>query len=88
MPAPGNQRRDVVCNSGPLIGLAGIGQLELLARLYSRVLIPEAVRLELSGSQRFTHQAAVLSPAWLESGGWLGDWIQCCNRSSARVKQK
>jgi uncharacterized protein len=66
MPAPGNQRRDVVCNSGPLIGLAGIGQLELLAELYSRVLIPEAVRLEILGSQRFTHQAAVLSPAWLE----------------------
>jgi uncharacterized protein len=66
MPPPGNQRRDVVCNSGPLIGLAGIGQLELLAKLYSRVLIPEAVRLEISGSQRFAHQAAVLSPAWLE----------------------
>ena len=66
MPAPGDQRRDVVCNSGPLIGLAGIRQLELLAQLYSRVLIPEAVRLEISGSHRFTHQAAVLSPAWLE----------------------
>jgi predicted nucleic acid-binding protein len=41
MPPPGNQRRDVVCNSGPLIGLAGIGQLELLAKLYSKVLIVE-----------------------------------------------
>ena len=51
MPGAGNQRRDVVCNSGPLIALAAIGQLELLPRLYLSVLTPEAVRLEISGSQ-------------------------------------
>ncbi len=37
----------IVADAGPLIGLAKIGRLELLRRLFSRVMIPEAVQTEL-----------------------------------------
>ena len=37
----------VVSNTGPLIALATIGQLDLLHKLYSQVLIPAAVRAEI-----------------------------------------
>ncbi len=37
-----NEKNDIiVCNSGPLVALAGIGHLELLQKLYKEVLIPE-----------------------------------------------
>lgn len=35
--------RKVVSNTTPLIALSDIGRLELLHRLYSEILIPEAV---------------------------------------------
>ena len=37
----------VVSNASPLIGLAGIGQLELLQQLYSTIHIPQAVYHEV-----------------------------------------
>jgi predicted nucleic acid-binding protein len=37
----------VVSNASPLINLARIGQLSLLPRIFSRVLIPEAVWQEV-----------------------------------------
>jgi predicted nucleic acid-binding protein len=37
----------VVCNTSPLLYLHQVGQLALLARLYGRVLVPEAVEREL-----------------------------------------
>jgi predicted nucleic acid-binding protein len=37
----------VVSNASPLINLARIGQLDLLAKVYGGVLIPEAVRREV-----------------------------------------
>ena len=39
--------RKVIVNTTPLIALAGIGQLDLLRQLYTEVLIPEAVNLEV-----------------------------------------
>jgi len=33
----------IVCNAGPLIALSLVGNLDLLHRLYDRVLAPEAV---------------------------------------------
>lgn len=40
--------RAVICNSGPLIALAGVGQLELLQRLFGQVLVPAAVVREVT----------------------------------------
>ena len=37
----------IVCNAGPLIALAGIGQLGLLRELFGEVLVAEEVRLEV-----------------------------------------
>ncbi len=39
----------VVSNTGPLIGLAKIGQLLLLKSMYTEVLIPPIVHRELLG---------------------------------------
>lgn len=46
--------RPVVSNTGPIIGLSSIGQLDLLPSLFGTVLIPEAVYLEVveAGSDR------------------------------------
>lgn len=38
----------VVTNSGPLIALASVGQLDILSALYTSVLIPEAVWREVT----------------------------------------
>jgi predicted nucleic acid-binding protein len=38
----------IIADSSPLISLAIIGQLELLPRLYQRVIIPPAVGMKLS----------------------------------------
>jgi hypothetical protein len=37
----------VISNTGPLIALADIGQLELLHRLFNTIIIPPAVRAEV-----------------------------------------
>lgn len=37
----------VVVNSGPVIGLSLVGQLELLGKLYEQVLVPDAVYREV-----------------------------------------
>jgi predicted nucleic acid-binding protein len=38
----------VVTNSGPLIALASVGQLDLLSALYTTILVPEAVWREVT----------------------------------------
>jgi hypothetical protein len=66
MPAPEGQRRAIVCDAGPLIALAEIQMLSLLQRLYSRVLLAEAVYRELTASKRFSRKAALFDLPWLE----------------------
>ena len=63
----------IVADGGPLIALARIGQLDLLRRLYSQVVIPSAVLHELAlGSGR--PGAAVLgSPSGLV--GWWSNML-------------
>ena len=57
----------IVCNTGPLIALTMVGHLDLLAKLYRRVLVPEAVFREINvpGAERIG-SAEVASAAWLE----------------------
>jgi len=47
----------VVSNTGPLIALCALDELELLPRLYGQIIIPDEVRLELNaappGAMRF-----------------------------------
>lgn len=61
------ESRAVVCNSGPLIALAGIGQLELLRRLFGKVLVPGAVVQEVTqaGAGR-VGASEIASLPWLE----------------------
>jgi predicted nucleic acid-binding protein len=72
MPDAADPSPRIVCNSGPLIALAGVGQLELLPRLYSRILIPSVVHRELTTARRFQSQAQVFSQRWLEVQGLKG----------------
>lgn len=57
----------VVCNSGPLIALSMVGCLDLLEKLYRRVLLPEAVFREVveSGAGRVGARQVAMAP-WLE----------------------
>lgn len=59
------QAAAIVCNSGPLIALAGIRKLPILKTLYARVLIAEGVYQELTGSKRFAEQAGLFDLPWL-----------------------
>jgi len=61
--------RLVVADAGPLIALATTGHLPLLQHLFQRVLIPEAVRDELTLSSD-RPGAGALSSAILQQG-WL-----------------
>jgi hypothetical protein len=66
MPPPENQTGVIVCNAGPLIAMAGIRMLPLLQKLYSRVLLAEAVYHELTDSERFAGEAGLFNLPWLE----------------------
>lgn len=57
----------IVCNSGPLIALSLVGHLELLEKLYQRVLVPNAVLREVTGAGKGRIGASEVSnAAWLE----------------------
>lgn len=61
----GQSHLKVVCNTGPLIGLARVGLESLLFRLFQEVIIPSAVRDELLAKTSPDHAklAAVLQMA-------------------------
>lgn len=57
----------IVCDTGPLIALSLIDQLEILPKLYDRPLVPRAVLAEVTaggGDRPGTH--AILSAEWLQ----------------------
>jgi predicted nucleic acid-binding protein len=59
--------RTAILNSGPVIALAGIGQLSLLPRLYNAIVIPEAVTKEiLAGETPQTGESLFRNHPWLQ----------------------
>ena len=56
----------VVANSGPIIALAVIGQLELLGKLYDRVVVPDAVFREVSGDPGRPGAAELTAATWVD----------------------
>ena len=60
--------RVVVADTGPLIALARIGRIELLRRLYGRIVVPPAVHSELAVDSN-RPGAKVLAGAF--AAGWI-----------------
>lgn len=60
----------VVADAGPLIGMARIGQLDLLKQLYGKILIPTQIFAELKLSS--TRPGARIVAQAIETG-----WIKC-----------
>ena len=56
----------IVCNTGPLIALAGIERLDILRGLYESVYLPQAVHEEiLLGGRHFTGLDAYRKADWI-----------------------
>ncbi|MEA2562210.1 MAG: hypothetical protein QOH06_3714 [Acidobacteriota bacterium] len=58
----------IVVNSGPLISLARIGQLNLLPRLFGEILVPAAVLREVTEDESRPGAVLVKSAEWLGLG--------------------
>jgi predicted nucleic acid-binding protein len=57
----------IIADSGPLIGLARIGRLELLPRLAQRIVVPHAVYVEVTEARTDAPGAAeVAAQTWIE----------------------
>ncbi len=52
MVASDEPHQPVVCNTSPLINLAGVGLLHLLPALYGTILVPNAVHIEYAAGMR------------------------------------
>lgn len=63
MPEHGDQV--IVCNSGPLIALAGIHCLELLRDIYKTVTVPEAVYQEVTCSSGLAGAQSIMACSWI-----------------------
>jgi len=65
--APAGETMDAVCNASPLITLAKAGLLDLLPRLFSRVVVPDAVAGEiLAGPADDPMKVCLDSCRWIE----------------------
>ena len=56
----------IVCNSGPLIALAGIGRVELLRNLFNGVLVADEVRMEIEAGRQKTGAGLFADSPWLQ----------------------
>jgi len=57
----------VVSDASPLIGLAAVGHLDLLRRLYGEVMIPAAVHQELTASSKAPGSTEIDSASWVQA---------------------
>ena len=73
--------RVVIADTGPLIALARIGRLDLLRRLYGRIVVPPAVHIELAVDSN-RPGAKVLAGAF--AAGWIV--VEVVLDSSARLE--
>jgi len=55
----------VISNTGPLIALADIGQLELLHHLFNNILIPPAVRAEVVNEPALAVVQTAIAQGWI-----------------------
>ncbi len=70
--------RMLISNTGPIIALAGVSHLYLLRKLYSRVIVPEAVDKEIRGGEKSSAGLQdYLAAEWIEVQG-QGDSQQNC----------
>ena len=71
--------RVVIADTGPLIALARVGQLDLLRRLYGRVVVPPAVHTELAID---SNRPGAKALAGVFAAGWVV--IEAVTDSSVR----
>jgi predicted nucleic acid-binding protein len=57
----------VVSNTSPIIGLAAVGQLDLLCALWGQVLIPQAVRDEVEEGANRPGGSSLATRPWIET---------------------
>jgi predicted nucleic acid-binding protein len=56
----------IICNTGPIIALAGIQKLDVLKHIFGTVIIPEPVRIEiLTGGKTLIGLDEFLKAGWL-----------------------
>lgn len=59
--------KTIICNTGPIIALAGINKLNILKILYETVIIPEPVHIEImAGGKLFTGLDGYKNAIWLD----------------------
>jgi predicted nucleic acid-binding protein len=57
----------IICNTGPMIALAGIHKLDILKKLFQSIAVPEPVHREiLSGGKHFTGLADYRKADWIQ----------------------
>ena len=74
-------KKIVIADAGPLIALARIGQLELLAQLFGTVTLTDLVALEITGGGIFPDTEALaktLAQPWLETITLSEDALETC----------
>ena len=68
----------VIVNNTPLVALWVLGRLDLLRKLYDKVLIPQAVYEEFVATERAVRQAALENAPWIRP-------VSLANPQRARV---
>lgn len=74
-------KKIVIADAGPLIALARIGQLDLLAQLFGTVTLTDLVALEISGGGIFPDTEALvktLAQPWLETITLSENSLEAC----------
>jgi predicted nucleic acid-binding protein len=72
----------VVCNAGPLIGLARVNLAWLPFRLFPEVIVPEEVRVELLVKESPDRSQLIKAWNWRASINAMANQILCYTRNS------